>query len=379
MIKVSSIIITLSALAATAAYGQVRAPNLKAGAVYVLTNQTANSVIAFARRPDGALVFVDNEPTQGTGSPVAIPPDPPTDALASQGSLSIDEDGEYLYAVNAISDDITTLEITPSGLEFVGKVSSQGSRPISTTVYNEVLYVLNEGNIPNISGFGVAEDGSLTPIPGSTQLLAGGALADPAQIGFSPDGKWLVVTEKMGNRIDVYPVDDNGVAGPGIATSSAGMTPFGFAFSGPGGLFVSEAFGATPRRGALSSYLIESLTTGLLMNVSPSIPNLQTASCWVVTTNCGRNIFVSNTGSGTISSYHSGKGATVQIGATLVAGTGPASAPIDMAVSDTGNYLYVVESGLHTVGAFRIGVDSSLSKIGDFGALPVGAQGIVAR
>jgi 6-phosphogluconolactonase len=367
------------ALLAMTAYGQGRQANLKAGAVYVLTNQTANSVMAFARKPnDGYLTLVDNEPTGGMGNPIAIPPDPPTDALASQGSLVIDEDGEYLYAVDAGSNEITTLEITPHGLEFVGRVGSGGMRPISITVYEDLLYVLNEGGTPNVTGFHVAEDGSLTPIPGATQPLIGGAMADPAQVGFSPDGTFLVVTEKMGNRLDTYQIDQNGVAGLPVANASSGMTPFGFAFGATGGLFVSEAFGAMPGAAALSSYTATT-GTGVLVTATGSLHNKQTASCWVVTTNCGRSIFVSNTGSGTISSYSSSRGAVLSLVNAVAANIGPGSAPIDMTISDNGGYLYVTESGLHKVGAFRIGVDGSLSKIGDFGSLPAGAQGIVAK
>ena len=59
-------------------FGQVLRPNnLKSGAVYVMTNQAANSVMAFSRSPKtGALTLVDTELTGGAGNPVAIPPDP---------------------------------------------------------------------------------------------------------------------------------------------------------------------------------------------------------------------------------------------------------------------------------------------------------------
>ena len=370
--------LTVLILTAVTAYGQTRPNNLKAGGVYVLTNQVANSVMAFARRPsDGTLILMDNEPTQGAGNPVAIPPDPPTDALASQGSLIIDEDNEYLYAVNAASNEITTLEIRPRGLEFVGKVPSGGIRPISMAVCEDVLYVLNEGGTPNITGFHVAEDGSLTPIPGSTQPLIGGAMADPAQVGFSADGSVLIVTEKMGNRLDTYVVDDHGVAGPPTGNPSAGLTPFGFAVSGTGGLFVSEAFGGMPGQAAMSSYTTSPF--GLLTVATPSVHNGQGASCWVVAVNCGHSLFVSNTLSGTISSYRSGRGASLELVNAVAANTGAGSAPIDMTITDNGHFLYVTQSGLHTIGAYRNGVDGSLTKIGDFGTLPMGAQGIASK
>src|SRR5258708_4631412 len=123
-----------------------RPDNIRSGAVYVMTNQTANSVIAFSRNPrTGALTEVGTVSTGGAGNPVAMPGDPPTDALASQGSLIVDSDNTYLYAVNAGSNEISVLEVTKGGLNFVQKISSGGTRPISLTIYNNWLYVLNEG------------------------------------------------------------------------------------------------------------------------------------------------------------------------------------------------------------------------------------------
>lgn len=361
--------------------------NLKAGAVYVMTNQEVNSVMAFARNTrNGRLTLVDNEPTGGAGNPIAIPPDPPTDALASQGSLVVDRDNEYIYAVNAGSNEISVLEVRPRGLEFVQKVSSGGTRPISIALFEDVLYVLNEGATPNITGFSI-DDGMLTPIAGSTQPLVGGAAADPAQVGFNSDGTMLVVTEKAGNRLDTYDVDASGVAGPPTAHSSSGMTPFGFAFDANQYLYVSEAFGGTPGAGAMSSYDADEDYD----IVTASLPNNQTASCWVV---LARNTaFVSNTGSGTISSYRfDGDGVLTLLDATA-ANTGAGSAPIDMTVSHNGHVLYVLESGSHTVSAWDIGghhedrgsgnsgerPGNRLRFIGEFGTLPMGSQGIASK
>ena len=168
-----------------------------------------------------------------------------------------------------------------------------------------------------------------------------------------------------------------GIAGPPTANPSAGLTPFGFAVSGTGGLFVSEAFAAMPGQAAMSSYVTSPL--GLLSVITPSVHNGQSASCWVVAVNCGRSLFVSNTLSGTISSYRSGRGASLELVNPVAANTGAGSAPIDMAITDNGHFLYVTQSGLHNVGAYRNGVDGSLTKIGDFGTLPMGAQGIAAK
>jgi len=59
------------------------------------------------------------------------------------------------------------------------------------------------------------------------------------------------VTEKTTNRLDVYPVNEVGVASAVTTTASAGGTPFGFAFGRRDELFVSEAAGSA------SSYEIE--------------------------------------------------------------------------------------------------------------------------
>ena len=181
--------IFIAALAATAQLGS-RPNNLHAGAVYVMTNQPMNAVMAFTRNPQsGVLMLVDTEPTRGAGNPVPMGMDPPTDPLASQGSLIIDEDNEYIYAVNAGSNEISVLEVGKNSLSFVQKISSGGVRPISLTIYEGFLYVLNEGGTPNITGFTVADDGTLTPLAGSTQPLIGGATADPAQVSFNKTGR----------------------------------------------------------------------------------------------------------------------------------------------------------------------------------------------
>ena len=101
-------------------------------------------------------------------------------------------------------------------MELVDVVDSGGIRPISLTLHDDLLYVLNEGGTPNITGFDVGEDGTLTPLAGSTRPLIDGGAADPAQIGFSHDGDLLVVTDKAGNRLDTYTINDDGLPSPPI-------------------------------------------------------------------------------------------------------------------------------------------------------------------
>lgn len=353
------------------------AVNFKSGAVYVLTNQISNAVAAFDRAPDGTLTAAGTFSTGGAGNPVAQPGDPPTDPLASQGALILSDDKQFLFAVNAGSNEISVLSIGKNSLTLVDKVSSGGVRPISLTVHENFLYVLNEGGTPNITGFTVSDAGELTPLPGSTRPLTAGSAADPAEVSFNPDGSLLVVTEKAANLIDVYVVGSDGVAGPPIPNPSNGMTPFGFAFDQRNNLIVSEAFGGAPNAAAVSSYI--AALNGTLDVVSGSVPDLQTAACWIVITNSGRYVYTTNTGSGVVSSYTLDANGTLTLLNSVAANLGATSFPIDMALNNSSRYLYVHAAGLQTVEAFSVASDGSLTSIDSAGGLPFGAQGIAAR
>jgi 6-phosphogluconolactonase (cycloisomerase 2 family) len=114
--------------------------------------------------------------------------------------------------------------------------------------------------------------------------------------------------------------------------------------------------------------------------ISGSVTNSQTASCWVVITKNGKFGFVSNTGSGTISSYrvNAEDGSLTLLNATA-AETGMNSAPIDMALSVDSKILLVLLGGSQSVASFRIGGNGDLTPVDTAGGLPLGAQGIAAK
>jgi 6-phosphogluconolactonase len=379
--KSVGILVSLIMLAAlsTVTFGQVRTPFpriFNAGAVYVLTNQVENAVAVFRLNAHGTLSPAGEFPTGGAGDPVPQGTDPATDPLASQGALI--RSNQFLFAVNAGSNQISVLRIGASTLTPVDLVDSGGIRPISLTLHENLLYVLNEGGTPNITGFTVGDDGTLTPLADSTQPLIGDTGADPAEVSFNSDGTLLVVTEKAGNRLDTYTIDENGLPSAPIDNPSNGMTPFGFAFNNAGFLIVSEAFGGAPNQSAASSY--SAGDDGLLSVISGSVANSQTASCWVVTTNNGKSAFVSNTGSGTISSYGVGPGnGTLTLLNPIAADTGANSAPIDMALNNSSRILCVLLGGSQSVASYRVERDGTLTLIDTEGGLPLGAQGIAAK
>ena len=240
-----------------------------AGAVYTLTNDAGgNAVLAFARRADGGLAPPTMHPTGGRGAGVG---------LGNQNAVILSDEDDLLFAVNAGSNDISVMKLTHRGPVLHDRTPSGGERPISLAMHGKLLYVLNAGGPGNITGFRVGGQVRLKPIPSSTRPL-GSVAAGPAQIGFSPDGNHLVVTEKATHTISVYEVTHGGRAfGPRVQPSH-GQTPFGFAFDRRGDLVVSEAFGGAADLSAASSYALDA--QGALTTVSGSVPTTEAAACW---------------------------------------------------------------------------------------------------
>jgi len=220
------------------------------GAVYTLTNSSSgNAVLVFNRSTDGQISSGGMFATGGTGS---------GKGLGNQGALAIDAANRFLFAVNAGSDNISVFRIEENGLHLIDVVPSGGKRPISVSVSRNVLYVLNNGGAvggaDTIAGFAVGPNGHLKPIVAGRALSA--PSVGPAQIGFNTDGDILLVTEKNTSSLDLFTVDDDGVAvGPKVVPS-AGHTPFGFSFGKRDQVFVSDAFGGAANAGAVSSYAI---------------------------------------------------------------------------------------------------------------------------
>ncbi len=367
--------VTLTIAAVSAAIGALNAGTTAPhGAVYVASNRASgNEILVFQREPDGQLSFEAAVPTGGLGT---------GGGLGNQGGVRLSADGRFVLVVNAGSNDLSVLEVTDSGLMLRDRASSAGVRPISLTVNGRLVYVLNAGgragSSDSVVGFRMSRTGALAMIASSARGLSA-ADTDPAQVEFSPDGTDLVVTEKMTNLIDVFPVNDNGTLGARTPYVSAGATPFGFAFGKRGQFFVSEAAGGAPDASSVSSYHLP--RTGILELLSPAIPTTETAACWAAVSGDGRFVYVTNTGSGSISGYRirpDGQIALLDANG-VTASTGPGSAPIDLAFSSSDRFLFALNSGTRSISAFRVREHGELSPIGVTTGLPAGANGLAAR
>lgn len=336
------------------------------GTVYTMTNSASgNAVVEYERAADGTLSAGGAFSTGGLGSGTG---------LGSQGAVALSPDGRWLFAVNAGSSEISVFAVQPGELALVDKVSSAGSDPISLTYNHRLLYVLNAGNGGGIAGFRMSINGHLHFISGSIRPLSNngaGAAPSPEEIAFTPDGESLVVTEKGSSLIDTYTVEHGRAHGP-LVNASAGPAPYGFDFASRNVMVVSEAANS-----AASSYTVSD--KGLQV-ISASVLDTQAAACWLKVTANGKFAYAANAASGTISGYRvSQDGKLSLLDPSGINGiTGAGSHPIDMGLSKSDRFLYVLASGNNTINAFSVNPDGSLAFIANYSS-PAGASGLAAR
>jgi 6-phosphogluconolactonase (cycloisomerase 2 family) len=376
MFKTSHVLLTaalaLSAVLPTRSNAQTATGS--AGAVFVMTNAAGqNQIIAYARNADGSLQEGKKIPTGGRGSGGV------TDPLGSQGSLTLSENHTLLFAVNAGSGTISVFHVQGANLNLLGDVPCGGSEPVAVAQQGKLVYVVNAGGASNVTGFQLGANGSLKQIANSTAFLSTGN-SGAASLSFSPDGQFLLVTEKLTNNIDAFHIQIGGTLGPIVANPSAGPGAFSVLFAPNGAALVAETgpTGGT-NASAISSYSV--VANGTLSAVSTSVPTLGAATCWLAITPNGKFVYTSNAGTGTVSGFAIGStGALTAISGTVV-GTNPSgSSNLDLAISSDGKYLYTLNSGTGTVSIFGINQDGTLTSLGDAGGLSedAGYNGIAA-
>jgi 6-phosphogluconolactonase len=341
---------------------------LRSGAVFTSTNAVAgNELLVYTAPREGALTLRARLSTQGQGTGTG---------LGNQGAVTLSGNGRFVFVVNALSNTVSTFAIRRGGVELRSNVDSGGLRPISVTEHQGIVYVLNADGAGNVTGFRNVH-GTLHPLPGSQQPLSAAGGTAPAQVGFSPDGDVLLVTEKATNKLTSYRVRRDGSIDAPVITTSAGMTPFGFAFDRRGQALVSEAFGGAANASALSSYAFDDKAPAKPMLLTASVGTTQTAACWVVVNPNGRYAYVTNTGSGTISSYAVSRSGHVALSRGVAATSG--AGPIDAAISADGGELHVLNGRGNSITSFAIARDGTITASGTMTGLPAGSNGLAAN
>ncbi len=337
------------------------------GFVYTLSNEVSgNRVLAYSRSVAGTLTWMDGYATGGTGT---------GGGLGNQGAVTLTNDHKVLLAVNPGSNSVSSFLTSNNGLQHVSVVASGGMTPVSVTVHRDLVYVLNAGGTGNISGFRLYADGSLHPIAGSTRPLSTSS-AGAAQVSFVQDGRVVAVTEKATNKIITYTIGMDGIPGMMHAIESANATPFGFAVSNGGFIYVSEAAGGAPGASTVSSYYIS--MNGMISLVDGPESAGQTAACWVVLTNNGKYVYATNTGSNTLTSFNADQHGELDILAAATAGMNVLS-PIDAALTNNSKFIYVLNAGNESITALSVSNDGSLDYIQNIPGLPNGATGLAAK
>ncbi len=140
---------------------------------------------------------------------------------------------------------------------------------------------------------------------------------------------------------------------------------------------MTESFDGAAGAAAASSYTL----TGGFRLISGTVGDTQTDVCWAVIGNDGRYAYITNNGSGTISSYRI-DGAGVLTLLEAVAGTTGSPGGFgtrDADLSDDGAYLYAIDVGTRTMNTFRVETDGKLSLFGSQTGLPASFAGLAAR
>lgn len=323
-----------------------------------MTNSAANNeVIAFPRAEDGTLGRAHAYSTRGSGQGVDFD---------TQGGLTLSRDNRFLYACNPGSDDVSVFEVKGDKLRLI-QVVFAGDQPTSITLSGNLAYVLDSSVAGNgITGFTVANDGTLRPIADSFQPLSS-PIAVPGEVRFTPDGRALVVTHKVGSAFDVFPVRQDGHAGTPVMSASFGPRPFALNFRNDGRMFVIESGLPTLANAGVSSYNLNTLT-GALSVITGSAKNGQTDGCWIVITNDQQFAYTANFINGTISSYRLGNDGSATLVNAAAGSTGPASNVTDLDFSADGRYLYNLLRGSGAVAGYRVEASGSLTQLGIFGA-----------
>lgn len=348
-------------------------PQLAPAAVYTLTDATTgNQVASYTRAETGSISRAGKFDTMGTGTGAG---------LGSQGALVFDDETGRFFAVNTGDDSISMLVLGSDGsLEQLAKVPSGGKHPVSIAVRGGNVYVANQGDPlatpvgANISGFAI-DGNKLTAIASSTRALSGTTDVHPTDITLSPDGKFVVVAERLANKLSVFALDGTGAAQAGSFQASAGNQPFAFDWSPEGFLVVAEVGDGSATGSSASSYSIDA--TGTLTAITSHLATHQGAACWVQM--AGGHAYVANAASGTITGLSvSDVGALALLDVTGVSAQTGAGA-IDLAVTPDRGYLYSLANGAHTISIYAINSDGSLTARPSFLEPPASAAGLVAR
>ena len=343
--------------------------------LFAQTNDSDNLVVQYLRNTDGTLTAMAPVKTGGKGTNGVnyfmgntVAPD----ALTSNHSVVVTDDGKQLFVANAGDNTVSVFTIAPTGgLTLLGVSSTGGIRPTSLAFNNGVLYVTHQQGVNELGAYRVGADGKLTQL-GSYAVLQQDAL--PTEVSISPDHKFVVVNGFLssltpvtpGNTLLAFAINSDGTLGKPVNSATVGVGPFGGVF-GHGAqanvYLTADAAGTTA-----SAY---NLTAGGSFSSlgAPITVTGQKAPCWIAITPDNRFVYVSN-GSGAVSQFSldaTGHLTLVNAAAAVepAIAAGASSFAADAWVSPDGKFLYQDFAGNDKIVVYAIGSDGSLKRSGE--------------
>ncbi|MEM9142069.1 MAG: beta-propeller fold lactonase family protein [Bacteroidota bacterium] len=399
------------------------------GALYVATNKTdQNSVVAIRQHTDGSLIKIGEYATGGKGTgnieifDWGYDPTHPlkdgVDPLISAYGITKTMDNKYLLAVNSGDASISSFTVQPDkSLQLNNVVAATDKHPLSIATHNNTVFVASSGdNSGSVSGYRLDDRGKLSPIKGSTRELK----ARPSCVAFTPDGKFIVVSELATGMIKVFKVMRDGSLSENPLSSIASPhdkdegrwlpIPVGFDIVQKGNkhiILISEARfldntgglreenGKVPQSpkyswqtGSSSSYVLDRkgrirLVSGDIMTGN-GMEGGQIANCWVEASRDGRTLWAANALSSSISTYKIEEDGTLSLVLEKAYKKEDESLFFsDLYLSMDGKYLNQLIGNKGAIQVFEVqpGIGSKLKSLGmysEFGIPEVGAYGLIS-
>ena len=324
--------------------------------VYVTSAAAAPvGLAAFDIGSDGAMTPLVGSPFGGAGtSPSAV-------TMSPDGSrVYVTDSNVPTTAVSVLNVDSATGLVSPlAGSPFADALSPQA---LTITADGRFLYTAKFSNQAKVSGFTVAADGSLAPVPGSP-FDAGAEGTNQGAVVATPDGRRLYVanTNAPNGNISAFTIGTNGALTPvqGSPFASGATSPADLVVTPDGKRLYSANIG---NGGSISAFDIG--TTGALTAITGSpFSSGGTFTIGATLTPDGKRLYVSNRAGESISGFSvADDGSLSHLPGSpkaLGAGTGPSG----IQVTPDGSRLYVAEFGTDKVFGFDIGADGSLAAV----------------
>lgn len=248
---------------------------LAINAVYLESNaEDSNEVALLIQDNDGApLNYIEAYPTGGKGEP----------AIDGNQAHALATNGKYLFVTNTGDDSITTFGIGRLGrLTLIARTPALGHYPVSLTVVQNNLIVLNQGNAntktlvnAKVQRFRILQDGQLVALQGNYTYLP---YAVPVDVIGSSNGHTFSVTLSGLSQIDTFALEKDGSISR-TGTTSGISNPLGGTMGryDPRKLAVTLADESLP--GVSSLFTARNgLPQRIFQNIRPSLID----PCWAV-------------------------------------------------------------------------------------------------